>query len=59
MIRKYPGKIDYSIKHGIMVGYIDGSQNVVAVESGWKITPEEMAKFLTEKFPTMFFLNYL
>ena len=52
MIRKYPGKIDYSTKHGIMVGYIDGSQNVVAVESGWKITPEEMAKFLTEKFST-------
>ena len=52
MIRKYPGKIDYSKKHGIMVGYIDGSQNVVAVESGWKITPEEMAKFLTEKFST-------
>ena len=50
MIRKYPGKIDYSTKHGIMVGYIDRSQNVVAVESGWKITPEEMAKFLTEKF---------
>ncbi len=50
MIRKYLGKIDYSTKHGIMVGYIDGSQNVVAVESGWKITPEEMAKFLTEKF---------
>ena len=52
MIRKYPGKIDYSTKHGIMVGYIDGSQNVVAVESGWDITPEEMAKFLTEKFST-------
>ena len=50
MIQKTPGKIDYSTKHGIMVGYIDRSQNVVAVESGWKITPEEMAKFLTEKF---------
>ena len=52
MIRKYPGKIDYSTKHGIMVGYIDNSQNVVAIESGWDITPEEMAKFLTEKFST-------
>ena len=52
MIRKYPGKIDYSTKHGIMVGYIDNSQNVVAIESGWNITPEEMAKFLTEKFST-------
>ena len=50
MIQRKQGKIDYSNKHGIMVGYIDGSQNVVAVESGWKITPEEMAKFLTEKF---------
>jgi len=50
MIQKTQGKIDYSTKHGIMVGYIDGSQNVVAVESGWNITPEEMAKFLTEKF---------
>ena len=52
MIQKYPGKIDYSTKHGIMVGYIDNSQNVVAIESGWDITPEEMAKFLTEKFST-------
>ena len=52
MIQKYPGKIDYSTKHGIMVGYIDNSQNVVAIESGWNITPEEMAKFLTEKFST-------
>ena len=52
MIQKTQGKIDYSTKHGIMVGYIDRSQNVVAVESGWKITPEEMAKFLTEKFST-------
>ena len=52
MIQKTQGKIDYSTKHGIMVGYIDASQNVVAVESGWDITPEEMAKFLTEKFST-------
>jgi len=52
MIQKTPGKIDYSTKHGIMVGYIDNSQNVVAIESGWKITSEEMAKFLTEKFST-------
>ena len=48
--RKYPEKIDYSNKHGIMVGYINNRQEVQAVESGWKITPEEMAKFLTEKF---------
>ena len=50
--RKYPEKIDYSTKHGIMVGYINNRQEVQAVESGWKITPEEMAKFLTEKFST-------
>jgi len=49
MIKKQ-GKIDYSNKHGIMVGYINNRQEVQAVESGWKITPEEMAKFLTEKF---------
>ena len=51
MIQKYPKKIDYSTKHGIMVGYIDNSQNVVAVETGWKITPEAMAKILLEKYP--------
>ena len=45
-------KIDYSNKHGIMVGYIDRSDNVVAVETGWKTTPEVMAKFLLEKHPT-------
>ena len=50
MIQKTQGKIDYSTKHGIMVGYINNRQEVQAVESGWKITPEEMAKFLTEKF---------
>ena len=51
MLKKYPDKIDYSTKHGIMVGYIDDSQNVVAVETGWKITPEAMAKILLEKYP--------
>ena len=51
MLKKYPNKIDYSTKHGIMVGYIDDSQNVVAIETGWKITPEEMAKILLEKYP--------
>ena len=45
-------KIDYSNKHDIMVGYIDRSDNVVAVETGWKTTPEVMAKFLLEKHPT-------
>ncbi len=45
-------KIDYTNKHGIMVGYIDRSDNVVAVETGWKTTPEVMAKFLSEKHPT-------
>ena len=38
-------KIDYTNKHGIMVGYIDRSDNVVAVETSWKIKPEDMARF--------------
>jgi len=37
-------KIDYTNKHAIMVGYIDRSDNVVAVETSWKISPENMAK---------------
>jgi len=45
-------KIDYKNKHGIMVGYIDRNENVVAVETSWKITPEEMAKFLEKNYPT-------
>ena len=45
-------KIDYTNKHGIMVGYIDRSDNVVAVETGWKTTPDVMAEFLLEKYPT-------
>ena len=45
-------KIDYTNKHDIMVGYIDRSDNVVAVETGWKTTPEVMAEFLLEKYPT-------
>jgi hypothetical protein len=53
MIRKTQGKIDYSIKHGIMIGYIDGCQNVSAIETGWTQTsPEQIAKTLLEKFPT-------
>ena len=45
-------KIDYTNKHGIMVGYIDRSDNVVAVETSWNIKPENMAKILLEKYPT-------
>ena len=51
MIKQYE-KIDYTNKHDIMVGYIDRSDNVVAVETSWKSTPEEMAKILFEKYPT-------
>jgi hypothetical protein len=51
MIMRQP-KIDYENKHDIMVGYIDGSDNVVAIETSWKITPEAMAKILLEKYPT-------
>ena len=45
-------KIDYKSKTDIMVGYIDPCQNIVAVESGWKTTPEQMAKFLDREYPT-------
>ena len=45
-------KIDYKNKHGIMVGYIDRSDNVVAVETGWKTTPEALALILLQKYPT-------
>ena len=45
-------KIDYSNKHGIMVGYIDRSDNVVAVETGWKSSYTCMAQILLTKYPT-------
>ena len=45
-------KIDYSNKHGIMVGYIDRSDNVVAVEKGWKSSYTCMAQILLTKYPT-------
>ena len=43
-------KIDYTNKNGIMVGYIDRSDNVVAVETGWKTTPEAMTKVLMGQY---------
>ena len=43
-------KIDYTNKHGIMVGYIDNSQNVVAVETGWKTTPEALTGVLMNQY---------
>ena len=45
-------KIDYSNKHGIMVGYIDNSSNVVAIETGWNISNTAMAQILLNKYPT-------
>ena len=36
----------------MMVGYIDGSQNVSAVEPGWDIKPEALSKLLLDKYPT-------
>jgi hypothetical protein len=45
-------KIDYSKKHGIMVGYIDASSNVVAIETGWNISNTAMAQILLNKYPT-------
>jgi len=36
-----------------MIGYIDGGDNVVAIEPGWNNgTPEVLGKTLVEKFPT-------
>ena len=43
-------KIDYTNKHGIMVGYIDRSDNVVAVETGWNTTPEAMTQVLMGQY---------
>ena len=43
-------KIDYKNKHGIMVGYIDRNQNVTAVETGWKITPEALTGVLMSQY---------
>jgi len=34
-----------------MVGYIDGSQNVSAVQTGWDIKPEALSKLLLDKYP--------
>ncbi len=42
-------KIDYTTKTKIMVGYIDRSDNVVAVECGWETTPEALGRrFITK-----------
>ena len=43
-------KIDYKNKHGIMVGYIDRNQNVTAVETGWKTTPEALTGVLMSQY---------
>ena len=43
-------KIDYTNKHDIMVGYIDRSDNVVAVETGWKTTPEALTGVLMSQY---------
>ena len=45
-------KIDYSSKTKIMVGYIDASSNVVAIETGWNISNTAMAQILLNKYPT-------
>ena len=45
-------KIDYSSKTKIMVGYIDASSNVVAIETGWNVSYTAMAQILLNKYPT-------
>ena len=45
-------KIDNTNKTESMVGYIDSSDNVVAIEPGWRIKTEALAKLLMDSFPT-------
>ena len=45
-------KIDNSSKTGIMVGYIHHSGDITAVEPGWSITPQAMAKLLQDRYST-------
>ena len=44
-------KIDNTNKTESMVGYLDNG-TVVAVESGWRIKPETLAKLLMDRFRT-------
>jgi len=44
-------KIDYTKKTDSMVGYIDSTDNVVAVQPGWNAKPESLAKLLMDVFP--------
>ena len=40
-------------KEKAMIGYIDRSDNVIAIEPSWNLgAPEDMGKFLLEKYPT-------
>lgn len=45
MLRK---KIDNSKKTGMMLGYIQSSGKITAVESGWNMTPVILAKLLKD-----------
>jgi hypothetical protein len=45
-------KIDNTNKTESMVGYIDSSDNVVAIEPGWRIKTEALAKLLMDRFPS-------
>ena len=45
-------KINNTSKKGMMVGYIHHSSYVVAVEPGWNITPQAMAKLLQDRYST-------
>lgn len=44
-------KIDNHSKTVSMVGFVDNG-TVSAVEPGWKITPQALAKLLVDRFPT-------
>ena len=41
-------KIDNSSKSGMMLGYIQSSGKITAVESGWNMTPVILAKLLKD-----------
>ena len=44
-------KIDNSSKSGMMLGYIQSSGKITAVESGWRMTPVILAKLLKDLYP--------
>ena len=44
-------KIDNNSKSGMMVGYIQSSGDITAIEPGWSMTPLVLAKLLKDLYP--------